>query len=86
MIRLAFVCKDFDNVVDSVFRNTKGNGDSVKMLSFMYGCDSEKFSNSMKQNYGKISPAANDATFVMVNINNVITDSPELYSNCHNVL
>ncbi len=78
-----FIEANYESLITDM---AKGNGDSVKTLSSMYGCNSESFSEAMKQNYATITPKTNDATFVMVNINNVITDSPDLNSSCKNVL
>jgi hypothetical protein len=78
-----FIEANYESLITDM---AKGNGDSIKTLSSMYGCDSQKFSETMKQNYSKISSNSTDATYVMVNINNLISDSPALYSNCNNVL
>lgn len=64
----------------------KGNGDSVKSLSHLYGCDSDKFAHEMKTNYAVVADAKNDSTKVMVNINKVIEDSSDLSAHCTHAL
>lgn len=60
----------------------KGQGDSLKTLSGMYGCDNNVFATEMKSHYGEISAVKNDATKVMININNIIEDNSALNTNC----
>lgn len=60
----------------------KGQGDSLKTLSGMYGCDNNVFATEMKSHYSEISAVKNDATKVMININNIIEDNSALNSNC----
>jgi hypothetical protein len=78
-----FIEANYESLITDM---AKGNGDSIKTLSSMYGCETEKFSETLKTNYSTITPKTTDATYVMVNINNVISDSPELNSTCINVL
>lgn len=70
------------NYASLVTDMAKGQGDSVKTLSGFYGCDTAKFATEMKANYETITPATENATQVMVNINNVIENSEALSVNC----
>jgi hypothetical protein len=78
-----FIETNYESIVTDM---AKGNGDSLTTLSAMYGCDNSKFSDVVKSNYSTLTTKKNDATFVMVNINNLIDDSPVLSSSCNNVL
>jgi Protein of unknown function (DUF3015) len=78
-----FIETNYESLITDM---AKGNGESIKTLSSMYGCSTKKFTEAMKSNYETITPDTTDATYVMVNINNVISDSPALNSSCHNVL
>jgi hypothetical protein len=78
-----FIEANYESLVTDMAR---GNGDSINTLSAMYGCNNDNFATTVKNNYAKITPKAQDATFVMVNINNVIEDTPALYNSCKNVL
>lgn len=64
----------------------KGQGDSVKTLSNFYGCNSDVFATEMKSNYEMITKTQDDATKIMVNINNVINDSASLNTTCTNAI
>jgi hypothetical protein len=70
------------NYASLVTDMAKGHGDSVKTLSSFYGCDSATFANELKVNYEKITPASENATAVMANINTVIETSEALSANC----
>lgn len=70
------------NYASLVTDMAKGQGDSVKTLSGFYGCDSSLFAEEMKANYEKITPASENATAVMVNINTVIENSSALSESC----
>ena len=70
------------NYASLVTDMAKGQGDSVKTLSNFYGCDSSAFATEMKANYEKITPAQENATAVMANINDVIDHSATLASSC----
>jgi hypothetical protein len=78
-----FIETNYESLITDM---AKGNGESIKTLSSMYGCNTTKFSEAMKNNYETITPDKTDATVVMVNINNVISDSPVLNSSCNHVL
>jgi hypothetical protein len=78
-----FIEANYESLITDM---AKGNGESLTTLSSLYGCNKTKFSQAVKTNYSVIAPAKTDATFVMVNINNVITDTPSLNSSCHNAL
>ncbi len=78
-----FIEANYESLITDM---AKGNGDSVNTLSAMYGCDQNQFADAMKSNYTKLTPKNNDATFIMVGVNNVITDSEALNSTCKNVL
>lgn len=78
-----FIEANYESLITDI---AKGNGESLKTLSSLYGCNNSNFSEALKSHYSEITPEKMDATFVMVNINNVITDTPALYSSCHNVL
>ncbi len=70
------------NYASLVTDMAKGQGDSIKTLSNFYGCDMNVFATEMKSNYETITPANEDATRVMVNINNVIDNSAALSASC----
>lgn len=70
------------NYASLVTDMAKGQGDSVKTLSGFYGCDANTFATEMKANYEAITPATEDATKVMINVNNVIENSKTLSANC----
>ena len=70
------------NYASLVTDMAKGQGDSVKTLSNFYGCDTAAFATEMKSNYEKITPAKENATAVMANINDVIDHSTMLSSSC----
>lgn len=78
-----FIEANYESLITDM---AKGNGDSVNTLSSMYGCDQNKFAGAMKDNYAHIAPKTMDATYVMVNVNNVVTDSADLNASCMNVL
>jgi len=78
-----FIETNYESLITDM---AKGSGDSIKTLSTMYGCNTTKFSEALKDNYTTITPEKTNATHVMVNINNVISDSPVLNSSCHHVL
>ncbi len=70
------------NYASLVTDMAKGQGDSVKTLSGFYGCDANIFATEMKANYESITPATEDATKVMINVNNVIENSKTLSATC----
>lgn len=70
------------NYASLVTDMAKGQGDSIKTLSNFYGCDMNTFATEMKSHYETITPAKEDATRVMVNINNVISNSSALTASC----
>lgn len=70
------------NYASIVTDMAKGQGDSLKTLSSFYGCDANAFATEMKDNYETITPASEDATRVMVNINGVIESSTALSATC----
>lgn len=70
------------NYASLVTDMAKGQGDSVKTLSSLYGCDASLFAGEMKTNYEKITPATENPTAVMANINTMIETSTELSANC----
>jgi hypothetical protein len=70
------------NYASLVTDMAKGQGDSVKTLSSFYGCDAAAFAQEMKVNYEQITPATENATHVMVNINGVIENSAVLSATC----
>ncbi len=70
------------NYASLVTDMAKGQGDSIKTLSNFYGCDTNVFATEMKSHYETITPAKEDATRVMVNINNVIDNSATLSASC----
>jgi hypothetical protein len=74
-----FIEANYESLITDM---SKGQGDSLKTLSGFYGCNAETFSAEMKNNYAEITPAKNDATKVMVNINKVIEDNKALNTNC----
>jgi hypothetical protein len=74
-----FIEANYESLITDM---SKGQGDSLKTLSGFYGCNSETFSTEMKNHYADITPAKNDATKVMVNINKVIEDNKALNANC----
>lgn len=74
------------NYASLVTDMAKGQGDSVKTLSNFYGCDAGMFATEMKMNYEKITPATENATAVMANINNVIDSSSALSANCKHAI
>lgn len=74
-----FIEANYESLITDM---SKGQGDSLKTLSGFYGCNSETFSTEMKNHYAEITPAKNDATKVMVNINKVIEDNKALNTNC----
>lgn len=60
----------------------KGQGDSLKTLSSMYGCNSDAFSTEMKNHYSEMAAVRNDSTKMMININNIIEDNSALNTKC----
>lgn len=74
------------NYASLVTDMAKGQGDSVKTLSNFYGCDTAAFASEMKANYEKITPAQENATAVMANINTVIDHSATLSSSCKHAI
>lgn len=74
------------NYASLVTDMAKGQGDSVKTLSSFYGCNNETFATEMMKNYETITPAKEDATFVMVNINKVMESSTTLKANCSHAI
>jgi hypothetical protein len=78
-----FIEANYASVVTDM---AKGQGDSVKTLSNFYGCDNNMFANEMKSHYETITPVTEDATKVMVNINNVIENSSTLSASCSNAI
>ena len=70
------------NYASLVTDMAKGQGDSIKTLSNFYGCDNNVFATEMMTNYETITPATEDATRVMVNINKMIEDSSALNASC----
>lgn len=74
------------NYASLVTDMAKGQGESMKTLSSFYGCDMNTFATEMKANYEKITPARENATAVMANINNVIDNSDKLSASCTNAI
>jgi hypothetical protein len=74
------------NYASLVTDMAKGQGDSVKTLSSFYGCNSSEFATEMKSNYENITPATENATAVMANINAVIEKSSVLSANCSHAI
>lgn len=74
------------NYASLVTDMAKGQGDSLTTLSSFYGCDTGAFATTMKSNYEKITPAQENATVVMANINAVIETSSELTASCTNAI
>ena len=74
-----FIEANYDSLVTDM---AKGQGDSIKTLSGFYGCDTNLFANEMKANYEHITPAMENATKVMVNINTAIENNSELFESC----
>lgn len=74
-----FIEANYESLVTDM---AKGQGDSLKTLSSFYGCNSDTFATEMKNNYETITPATENATFVMVHINKVIEDSSALNATC----
>lgn len=74
------------NYASLVTDMAKGQGESVKTLSNFYGCDTNAFATEMKANYEKITPATENATAVMANINDVIDHSATLSSSCQHAI
>jgi len=70
------------NYAALVTEMAKGQGDSLMTLSSFYGCDQNLFAAELKQNFETIAPKSEDATKVLVNINNTISDSKALQANC----
>lgn len=70
------------NYASLVTDMAKGQGESVRTLSSMYGCNSDIFAVQMKKNYETITPANENAVQVMANINTVIEDNEALKINC----
>lgn len=70
------------NYASLVTDMAKGQGDSLKTLSSFYGCDNATFATELKANYEKITPAKENATAVMANINTVIENSSALNTAC----
>lgn len=74
------------NYASLVTDMAKGQGDSLNTLSSFYGCDHGAFATTMKSNYERITPAQENATVVMANINAVIETSSELTASCTNAI
>lgn len=74
-----FIEANYASVVTDM---AKGQGDSIKTLSGFYGCDQDVFATEMKANYEKITPATENATTVMANINSMIDSSTALSASC----
>ena len=74
------------NYASLVTDMAKGQGDSLKTLSNFYGCNSDLFSSTMKDNYEHITPAREDATHVMVNVHKLIEDSASLRASCSHAI
>ena len=74
-----FIEANYESLITDM---AKGQGDSVKTLSGFYGCDADLFATNMKAHYSDIAPKKNDATKVMINVNNVIEDTAALNTNC----
>lgn len=74
------------NYASLVTDMAKGQGDTLNTLSKFYGCDADSFATEMKSNYEMITPAKENATFVMVNVNKVIEDSASLNATCTHAL
>ncbi|WP_408097651.1 DUF3015 family protein [Peredibacter sp. HCB2-198] len=74
------------NYASLVTDMAKGQGDTLNTLSKFYGCDTDAFATEMKSNYEMITPAKENATHVMVNVNKVIEDSASLNSTCTHAL
>lgn len=74
------------NYASLVTDMAKGQGESMKTLSGFYGCDANVFATEMKANYERITPAQENATAVMANINNVIDTSSTLNAHCTNAI
>jgi hypothetical protein len=70
------------NYASLVTDMAKGQGESMKTLSSFYGCNSDAFATEMKKNYETITPAKEDATYLMVNMNKVMETSTELQTHC----
>ena len=74
------------NYASLVTDMAKGQGDTLNTLSKFYGCDADSFATEMKSNFEMITPAKENATFVMVNVNKVIEDSASLNATCTHAL
>lgn len=74
------------NYASLVTDMAKGQGESMKTLSNFYGCDTNMFATEMKANYERITPAKENATAVMANINNMIDSSEQLSASCTNAI
>jgi hypothetical protein len=74
-----FIEANYASVVTDM---AKGQGESLKTLSGFYGCDQNVFATEMKVNYEKITPANENATAVMANINSVMDTSSALSVSC----
>lgn len=74
-----FIEANYESLVTDM---AKGRGESLNTLSHFYGCNSDVFATEMKNNYEMITPATEDVTTVMVNINKTIEDSNVLSSKC----
>lgn len=78
-----FIEANYDSLLTDM---AKGQGDSVATLSNFYGCQSDMFATAVKSNYEKVTPKNENAVQMMVNINNVISDSASLRANCLHVI
>lgn len=74
------------NYASLVTDMAKGQGDSLKTLSQFYGCNTDAFASEMKSHYTTITPATENATHVMVNINKVIDENADLRANCSHAI
>jgi len=78
-----FIETNYESVVTDM---AKGNGDSLQALASFYGCDSAKFGKAVQADFASIASSKSDATRMMININNTITDNKTLHSSCYHVL
>ncbi len=78
-----FIEANYESLVTDM---AKGRGDSVTTLSGFYGCDTAEFTTKLQDNFEAVTPADDDATKMMININNVIQDSDSLRTNCSHAI
>lgn len=78
-----FIEANYDSLITDM---AKGQGDSVATLSGFYGCSSDAFATAVKNNYEVVTPKTENAVQMMVNINNVISESQALRANCSHVI